>query len=243
MEFIKSQFSVTFDRKETIKRMANDIEDNFKAHFQNVQILPIPDEFAPDAPRVILASKHGHSQIALSQIAAVFNVQYDNNFFHDAQAVKDYIAERFEEVSNTLPRIGITSYLYSGVVHCLKLTEDNNPPVDTISKCVNPSVPAHEGDIYDASWMRAVKFNNSFFINEQLGVIKKYERHGNTVPELEHFNDNKLLEEAMMLTIDTNNRARYLESGTSYGVDDLISQFTDIYDIISGRIDAWGGIN
>lgn len=240
MEFINSQFSITFDRKEDIKRMANDIEDSFSSHYENIQILPIPDNFTPSAPRIIMTSKHGHSQIVFTQISVIFDVKYDNNYSKDSQKIKDYIKERYHEISEALPKIGIFNCLYCGLTHQLKIDrEDNIPPVDYITNSMHFPVSAYPNShVYDAFLSYTTAWDN-YFINEQLSVVKKYDESNNTIPELARFSEDKVSDEKLMLMLDVNNRMQYFQTGKNIEVEELTNIFSSIYDISSERIAKW----
>ena len=68
MKFMNAQFSLKFEPQRRIRRSINDIEDLLEQYYNVPQLSPLPDDFAADAPRIILNSKHGHSQIIFSTI-------------------------------------------------------------------------------------------------------------------------------------------------------------------------------
>lgn len=53
MKFVQAQFSLKYDLHPKIRRSVNDIEDFLQQHYGAPQTMPLPDEFAPEAPRII----------------------------------------------------------------------------------------------------------------------------------------------------------------------------------------------
>ena len=83
--------------------------------------MPIPDEFAPEAPRIVLYSKNGHSQISFSQISVDFIVSFDNDFVSDFNKTREYIQERVSLIIDLLKKIGINEYLFCGITYNARL--------------------------------------------------------------------------------------------------------------------------
>jgi hypothetical protein len=58
------------------------------------QILPIPDDFEPNAPRIIFTSEHGFSQIVISQVSMSLTVSYTPDWQLDISQGQEYLLER-----------------------------------------------------------------------------------------------------------------------------------------------------
>ena len=52
MKFVQAQFSLKYEPQIKIRRSVNDIEDFLQEHYGTPQTMPLPDEFAPEAPRI-----------------------------------------------------------------------------------------------------------------------------------------------------------------------------------------------
>ena len=59
MMSVQAQFSLKYEPQIKIRRSANDIEDFLQQYYGTPQTMPLPDEFAPEAPRIVLYSKNG----------------------------------------------------------------------------------------------------------------------------------------------------------------------------------------
>ena len=69
-----SVFSLKYEPHMKIRRNANQIEDLLKEHYGVPQVMPIPDDFAAEAPRVVFTSHKAHSQISFS-IARQYSIK------------------------------------------------------------------------------------------------------------------------------------------------------------------------
>lgn len=80
IKYIQSSFSVSFSRQLQIRRSANTFEDFLKSHFSGhygqPQVISVPDELDSEIPRIIFGSRHGFSQVIVSQINMTLNVTY-----------------------------------------------------------------------------------------------------------------------------------------------------------------------
>lgn len=52
MKFVQAQFSLKYEPQIQIRRSANMIEDFLAEHYGPPQTMPIPDDFAAEAPRI-----------------------------------------------------------------------------------------------------------------------------------------------------------------------------------------------
>ena len=134
MKFVQAQFSLKYEPQLKIRRSANDIEDFLQQHYGTPQTMPLPDEFAPEAPRIILYSKNGHSQISFSQISVDFIVNFDNEFMNDFSKTREYIQERITLIIELLKKININEYLFCGVTYNARLDIGEQRPIDYIKK-------------------------------------------------------------------------------------------------------------
>ncbi|MBI4745683.1 MAG: hypothetical protein HY786_03855 [Deltaproteobacteria bacterium] len=96
--FIENSFSISFNRQLDIRRKSNNIEDMLKSklagHYSQPQLIPMPDEFDPQVPRLIFGSTHGYSQIIISQMSISLNVRYSPDYQLDIALGQKYLRER-----------------------------------------------------------------------------------------------------------------------------------------------------
>ena len=71
-----------------------------------VQVMPIPDDFAAEAPRVVFTSHKAHSQISFSQISVDLTVNFDGEYRNNFELTKSYIQKRVYLLKQVLNDIG-----------------------------------------------------------------------------------------------------------------------------------------
>ena len=56
MKFVQAQFSLKYEPQLKIRRSANQIEDLLQEYYGAPQVIPIPDDIAAEAPRIVLSA-------------------------------------------------------------------------------------------------------------------------------------------------------------------------------------------
>ncbi len=93
-KYVQNSINVVFPREPQIRRLANNFEDMLKGKYFQPQIVPIPDEFDPEVPRMIFGSLHGFSQIIVTQVNFVLNVMHSPDWQEDISKGNEYLLER-----------------------------------------------------------------------------------------------------------------------------------------------------
>ena len=130
VRFLQNGFSVTFPRVPNIRRMANKFEDTLTTlapdHYTQPHIIPVPDEFEPELPRIIFGSQHGFSQIIISQISMVLNVAYSPDWQLDIRKGRDYLHQRVSVLFSLLATLDDAKPFFSGLTtHARLVAEDS----------------------------------------------------------------------------------------------------------------------
>lgn len=237
MEFVQAQFSLKFDPQIRIRRSVNEIEDYLQDHYGTPQTVPLPDDFAAEAPRIVLKSKNGHSQISFSQISVDFTVDFDGEYRKRFELTQEYICKRVSILKELLKKIEIDSFYFCGVSYnCHLDTTEFGNNIDYISSILKIE---QKEDIYEASRRIASVYKNRFFINEQVGTYKKYQSNGISIPNLMNFTNSKLISEGVSLSVDINNRYEYLQSGKTLSLDGYDDLVNEIYHLIDLNLKKW----
>lgn len=208
MKFVQAQFALKYEPQIKIRRAANDIEDFLQHYYGPPQTMPLPDEFAPEAPRIILYSKNGHSQISFSQISVDFTVNFDNEFLNDFKKTQEYIRERISLIIELLKIIKIKEYLFCGISYNIRLEIGTQKPIDFIKKYLGGCIP--QDGLYEASQNLASVRDDKFFINQQIGTYKEFQGRQGDVPNLFEIGNGTVISEGVSLVLDINNRYQYV---------------------------------
>jgi hypothetical protein len=117
--YIQNSFSITFQRDSQVRRKANKFEDllheGFEGHYGQPQVIPIPDDLDPEVPRMIFSSRHGFSQIIVSQISMTLNVTYSPDWQMDIAKGKSYLKKRSQALFSLLEALGDIPAFFSGL--------------------------------------------------------------------------------------------------------------------------------
>lgn len=237
MEYVQAQFSLKFEPQIKIRRNANQIEDFLEEYYGTPQTMPIPDDFAAEAPRIVLNSKNGHSQISFSQISVDLTVNFDGEYRADFGLTKEYILQRLNILKDLLKKINITTFYFAGISYNVRLNTRDKTPTEYMAGLLNAEITGM--DIYEASQRVAMVEDKTFFVNEQIGTFKEYQGKGTSIPNLLDFKNSKLVSEGVNLVLDVNNRYEYLYNGTSKPLDGYESLITKVYEIIERNLTKW----
>ena len=237
MEFVQAQFSLKYEPQVKIRRSANDIEDFLQQHYGTPQTMPLPDEFAPEAPRIILCSKNCHSQIIFSQISVDFIVKFDNEFSNDFEKTKEYIQERITLIIELLKKININEYLFCGITYNVHLDIGTEKPIDYIRKFLGKNIP--QNGLYEASQNIAYVEKDKFFINQQVGTYREFQGRTGVMPNLFEIANSALVSEGVSLALDINNRYQYVYKNIKNSMDDCVKDIDAIFTLLIDNINKW----
>ena len=236
MEFVQAQFSLKYQPQIKIRRSVNEIEDYLQEHYGTPQTVPIPDDFAAEAPRIILNSHNGHSQISFSQISVDFTVSFDGDYRTDFGLTQEYILERIGILKDLLEKIGICDFYFAGITYNMHLNTEHQDYISYMRKILGLDECKN---MYEATRRVATTVDNQFFVNEQIGTYKEYRNKGASIPNLMDFVNSKLVDEGINLSIDINNRFEYLQTGESKKLDTFDAIITKIYNLIKNELIKW----
>ena len=237
MEFVQAQFSLKFEPQVKIRRSVNQIEDCLVGNYGTPQTIPIPDDFAAEAPRIVLNSHNGHSQISFSQISVDLTVNFDGEYRKEFELTKKYISARLDMLKDLLKTIEINQYYFAGISYNIHLDTKGKSPSEYMAKIFGDDLDC--SDLYEASQRKAIIKDAKFFVNEQVGTFREYQSRGSNIPELLNINNSILNSEGVSLSLDVNDRYEYLQKGVSKNIQDFHTTIPRIYQIIDNNLKKW----
>ena len=237
MKFIQAQFSLKYEPQIKIRRSVNDIEDFLQQHYGTPQTMPLPDEFAPEAPRIVLYSKNGHSQISFSQISVDFIVNFDDVYLNDFIKTKEYIQERITLIIELLKKININEYLFCGITYNAHLDIGTQTSIDYIRGFLGGDIP--KIGLYEASQNIVWIENDKFFINQQIGTYKEFQGRPGIVPNLFEIGKGTVISEGVSLALDINTRYQYVYKNKKNSIDDCSKDVDTIFTLLIDKLSRW----
>lgn len=94
-----------------------------------------------------------------------------------------------------------------------------------------------KNEIYEASRRITLVQDNTFFINQQIGVFREYQ--GSNIPDLMNLQNAKMTTEGVNLVLDVNNRYGYQRSGALQKADMVHSLVVKMYELIECALSKW----
>lgn len=234
MQFVQAQFSLKYEPFFKIRRYVNEIEDILEPLYTPPQTMPIPDDFAAEAPRMILNSKNGHSQISFSQIAVDFIVNFDGEYSDKFDLTQRYLDERIRMLIDLLDQIGRKNYYYFGMTYNVRLDIQNEIPTEYLKKRLG--IKINRETAYEISQRIASVEDDRFFVNKQISTFREYQGKGENIPNLMDFSNSILVDEGVIVTLDINNRYAYLKTGKSVSMKHFFSDMKIIAEKLKSNI-------
>jgi hypothetical protein len=174
-QYIESSFSVIFPRQADIRLKINDFERKLKGHYGQPQIINIPDDIGPEAPRAIFISNDTYSQIVISQVNIVLTINFSVDLQYNENLRKNYVLEKSSLVFDMVNSIRIegkqikASYCgFTTTVH-IPVNSKEISVIGLVSKLLN--VDGDHRDIHDISRRVARIVKDKYFSNI---VIENY---------------------------------------------------------------------
>lgn len=169
---IQSGFSISFSKRADIRRYINGFEDALALAYGQPQALPVPDEVEPAVPRVVFASKNGHSQIAVSQVSVSLTVRYSEDWQEDRTRAIEYLTERIPLVFRLAQIANVENPSFVGFqsrvhVEC----EDTESPASILDSLLLKDTPLSGDNLLEVQVRTSRVVDSRFFDNR---VVQDY---------------------------------------------------------------------
>ena len=195
------------------------------------------DEFAPEAPRIVLSSKNGHSRISISQISLDFTVNFDGEFLNSFELTRDYIIKRVELIVKLLGSINIEEYLFCGISYNMRMDIGECSPLEYIGRFLCSEFS--DEHLYEASQNIAKVKDEKFFINQQIGTYKEVRGKTRAVANVLDVLEEKPISEGVSLVLDINNRYQYTYKGIMSPMSECKKEVEGLFGLMCGCIQEW----
>jgi hypothetical protein len=226
-KYIQSSFSITFPRYSEIRRRANEFEDilkeQFPGHYSQPQVISVPDELDPEVPRLIFGSKHGFSQIIISQINMTLNATYSPDWQVDIVKGQAYLKERATALFQLLNTIDNTHIYFSGLTTRVRMPS-NQKEVEIFNLLKERIVEIRiGGDIHDINVKLTNIIDNKFFSNVTINNYRTWKIEG-IIQGIPRLSRNNAYEHGLELIGDFNDRYIYNENEAYYSSQDITEE-------------------
>ena len=228
MRINNSEVNFIVTKSQNIRKKAFDFED-FLDDFKEPFIVPLPDNFSPDAPRIIFQTPHGHSTLTISQTNFSLKTGYDNGWEYDIEKCLDYIRNRAESIYTMVTENDITIF-YIGIIFDYYVPiENSNQSMRILSeKFLNQNLNLNgisRKDITDLNLKLTTEINSKFYRNFHFNTYKSYESREATNQSLANFD---IREEGIRIRIDVNDRKAFNIDGNHRSDLDVFREMIEI---------------
>ena len=188
----------------------------------------------------MISSKNGHSQISFSPISVDFIANFDNEFMNDFLKTREYIQERVKLIVELLKKISINEYLFCGITYNIRLDIGEQRPIEYIKKYLGDNIPNE--NLYEVSQNVACVKDDKFFINQQIGTYKGFQKRLDSVPNvlgLFKIANEEIISEGISLALDINSRYQYVYQDKKNSINDCLMDVDIIFSLLTENIDRW----
>ena len=240
--YIRNSFAISFPRYSAIRRKANDFEDILKGHYVQPHIISVPDDLDAEVPRMIFGSKHGFSQIIVSQVNLVLNVTYSPDWQVDISKGRQYLLDRVPILFELLEILKETKPYFCGLTTVVRLPSkaDAEATLDYMTRLLSGGLDFQ--NLYDIQLKTTVVALDRFFSNITLRSYYEW-KPAETQQGIPRFSRKEALERGIEIEGDLNDRYRFNEDANYFSsqgaVEDIINRaFDEIRKVIERARDS-----
>lgn len=95
-------FAVHYPQNSKIREQLFTLEEHFTDFQKPFTLVPLPPEAPMELPRIVAATKHGHSQLTICGNNAQLTTNFDNNYNRDVNRCIRYIREKCDRIVESL---------------------------------------------------------------------------------------------------------------------------------------------
>lgn len=223
--YIGNSFNVTFSRQPAIRRMANDFEDKLEGQYFQPQIIPVPDDLDPNVPRMIFGSRHGFSQIIVSQINLLLSVTYSPDWQLDISKGREYLLDRVSILFRLLDILEGAELCFCGLTTLVRLpskTDADRIFGDMTELCMRDW---DIQDLHDIQIKTTAVISKLFFSNITLRNYRIW-KHGEN-QEILRLPLEKTMEQGIEIEGDFNDRYNFNEDPGYSSSQDITGEIID----------------
>ena len=205
---LQNNFSIIFPRKISIRRKAFDFENKLENFFNPPQVIEVPDNINPELPRMVFTSKHGHSQIIISQMNFVLNVNYSIDWQSDLSKGREYLLQKVSILFDLLEIIDEKCPSFCGLNTLVQIpAEDNGGKVIShINNFFSNNRNLSSSDIYEFQSKISKIVSSQFFSSIIIQNYRNWDISNIELGGILKFPINKITESGIQILGDFNDR-------------------------------------
>lgn len=214
-KYIQNGFTINFPRFHQMRRQANDFEDLLNKHspgnYSAPQVISVPDELDPEIPRLLFSSRHGFSQIIVSQISITLNVTYSPDWQTDISNGKQYLKERVPLLFALYKALGDEPIYFSGITTRIRLPvngDDSTLYEIFSSKVAEDHLGIEKEQFHDINFKLTTIIETKYFSNLTVNNYRTW-KNVESQQALPRLSRDKASERGLEISGDFNDRYSY----------------------------------
>lgn len=212
-----------------IRKNGFDFENQLKNLYLQPQIINIPDDINPDMPRIIFTSKHGHSQIIISQVNFVFNVNYSDDWQLDISKGREYLVDKISILFDLLEIIEEKSPFFCGLSTLVQIPaqEEDKKVISHIYNLFSSDGNIFSSDIYEFQLKTSKVIEENFFSNISVQNYRNWNIDINS-EEISKLSSNTIVESGIQIMGDFNDRYAFNEIESYSSKKDIANKIIEL---------------
>lgn len=217
--FMANSVSLVFPRQHTIRRLANEFEDVLHGDYSQPQLLGVPDDFEPEAPRIIFPSINGFSSIVISQVTMAINVNYSDEWQRNIEQGRQYLIKKTKLLFHMFEFIKRTSrntrpqFLGLVTLAQVKANMSDNDIIAAVAASLGVKIPKQDPHELLHKWTTI--HGQQFFNNITVQNYRRWQVPGPAFSLVE-LRTKDAFERGIQVTGDFNDRYAYQEDNGRY---------------------------
>jgi hypothetical protein len=232
--FTHQSFAVSFETTLKTESFAETLRPIFGEAYNSPDILPIPDEFGAEAPRLLFSSRHGFSQVVVSRLTASLNIGYSADFQTDASARDAYVRERIPLVFDAAAALSGGRLLFCGLTSRILMRVPTDSDEEVITKICEATLTVKHSAIFDIAVKRTYALRSRFFANVSVQNYRGWSGPPSESP-IPRMAAKLAQERGVELLLDVNDRYAFNEDATYATSREAASEILLLTDEIADR--------
>lgn len=170
MKVLQTSLNIVYPKIDSFRKKFVNSEEKLKKSFLQTTLLPVPDEAAPEIPRVIANTPGSHSMLNMGLTVAAFNTNYDNDFVSNWDKCVAYVKRHTDVINSFISELTDTRE-YVGHITNIDI-EDATDGVDRLKKILFDN--ARYGDAAELSCKFTYIVDETYYVNITVANKEKY---------------------------------------------------------------------
>ena len=171
MKTISNSINLVFPTINNMRVFLFEFEKKFHEFSTPFTLIPVPDGTPPEIPRITATSKHGHSNLIITQQTAQIFTNYDDAYSGDASLCWQYFEDKAKQLVEGIKTILNHSFYFAGL-STIVYFDTKEDPVNLIKERflrIKSKTP------FDISTRLSYDIDDVFYVNMEIQNARTYE--------------------------------------------------------------------